>query len=244
MLSEEQYLQQWQKHFSTATDNLQLALSGGRLATNVAQIFVAGYQACIRQIFSEIKTQEWLSFAVSEAKGDETRPGVNWQLQDNSLTLSGYKTWIAASGHVGQLVIKAGRGADAIYVLVPRSLVKISHKENPSLLPELSQGEAQLVDVCLPSSKQLDAEHVHLFGQYEAIFILFATVGFVQAQVGSSTPAIETLLNESAALWGTHVSKHKPLEQLGKFKKGVMSLWQPYTDLNGSALIKRYAQAN
>ena len=116
----------------------------------------------------------------------------------------------------------------------------------PTTFPSATSDDPCIAEDTLTASSGVDVPNATIVNPItiELIFILFATVGFVQAQVGSSTPAIETLLNESAALWGTHVSKHKPLEQLGKFKKGVMSLWQPYTDLNGSALIKRYAQAN
>ena len=244
MLNEQNFLQQWQSHAFGAENNLQLALRGGSLATNVAQIFVAGYQACIRQIFNELTNAGWLSFAVSEAKEDSLRPGVVWHAQDDDLQLQGWKTWIAASRHVESLVVKAGRGSGAVYVLVPSRQVILRHKENPSMLPDLSQGEAQLDNVSLPLSQKLDAQHVKLFGQYEAVFVLFAVVGFVQAQGGDNSTAIELMVNECTSIWENQISQYKSLDQLEVLQQGVMALWQPYADLDGSALIKRYAKAS
>ena len=83
---------------------------------------VAGYQCALRHTFSELPADGIAVFAVSEdRKNDPPLPGVKTLRQDGSVTVSGYKTWVACSASLSHLVIKADRGEAANYYCIERA---------------------------------------------------------------------------------------------------------------------------
>ncbi len=195
---EAEFLQRWQTYAAGLQDPLEMAVAGGFCADRLAWVFVAGYQAAIRRTFPRTSFSGWAAFAVSE-KDTHLQPGVDWQQHQDTLLLSGHKTWIAASRSVSDLVIKAGRGERARYCLVAegQSGVTLTHKDSPGMLPDLSQGEATLHEVVVSPAQQLPTEHVAAFSGFEALYIYSAFLAYLQVAL-QKLGGIETYAREIA----------------------------------------------
>ena len=75
----------------STSDPLKSVVSGGALASSMAEVFMAGYQTAMRQSFG-FDGPDWAAFCVSE--GADGYPPVT--INEDG-TLSGYKTWVAAA---------------------------------------------------------------------------------------------------------------------------------------------------
>lgn len=151
--NEEEYCQTWRDQVANkpSSEFIQAAQAGW-LADNLSQVFIAGYQAAIRQTFPPVEPSGITAFAVSEDRSETTPlPGVVWRPHPEGVLLTGYKTWVAAIAQVEYLVVIA-RGEEAGltgYFLVPTKLdrVHLDVNPSPSRLPDLSQGRAFLAEV-------------------------------------------------------------------------------------------------
>jgi hypothetical protein len=80
------------------SDPLAMAIAGGLIADRMAWVFVAGYQAACRHVFSSAALRSWVSYAATEDReGDPPLPGVRLTGEPSSGTLSGNKAWIGAA---------------------------------------------------------------------------------------------------------------------------------------------------
>lgn len=166
-----------------------LAVAGGGCAGNLAQVFIAGYQAAIRATFADTPLTGWAAFVVSEDRSAvDPLPGVTAQLKDNTYVLNGYKSWIAAVQFVQSLVVRAG-GEHGGYYLVARSAPGLTLDANPSpsMLPQLSQGRAQFSNVRVSPEQCLDQRRVKHFGAVEAFFIQVAFAAFAQQAAAAAS---------------------------------------------------------
>ena len=157
---------------------LELAVAGGLMAADFAQVFIAGYQAALRAVFSDTSFSGWAGFVVSEDRSEvDPLPGVVAALQDNRYSLNGYKSWVAAVNGIDELVVRA-RGDSAGYFLVARDAngLQLSVNPAPSMLPSLSQGRAALEDVAVGQEARLDDSQVPAFSAVEAFYIYVAFV--------------------------------------------------------------------
>ena len=162
--SEATYAQAWRSMFAGVEHwrPFDLAVAGGACAEDLAQVFIAGYQAAIRATFPDVAFAGWAAFVVSEDRSvTNPLPGVTAQADGDALVLNGHKSWIAAVDHVDDLVVRAS-GEAAGYYLVPRGAPGLTLERNPapSMLPELSQGRARLSNVRLSDLNKLDSARV------------------------------------------------------------------------------------
>ena len=187
-MTEEEYFTAWQTTFKDQpeiTEPANLAISAGRLSTNPdpALIFIAGYQAAIRATFKEFTSNHWLAYAASEDRSETNRkPAVTI----SNGRLHGFKTWIAASKLVGELIVKVGSGAEARYVRVSASTtgVNITHKPASRFLPKLSQGQAEFDGA---EFKELqDLSLISGFADRESYYIYLAFLSALSTQNHSS----------------------------------------------------------
>ena len=181
-LDEAAYLQAWLQHAAVATSPLSMALAGGACADRLAWVFVAGYQAALRSVFPALGAEGWACFAVTEDRSGEFS-GVDWQSHDDQVVVTGHKSWIAASQHVQQLVVKAGKGDRACYVLLRRDDpgVALSSRDAPGFLPDLSQGFAAL-DCQVDATRVLDDGRVEQFRWREPLYIYSAFLAWLARQ--------------------------------------------------------------
>ncbi len=193
MPQENTYLEAWLQHvhgpLRTEVATFSWALSGGMLADRLAWVFIAGYQAALRATFPEVAFKGWCAFVASEDRSEvDPLPGVVWRAEGEEYCLAGHKTWVAACDHVHELVVTA-RSTDSdetAFFLVDRGTPGLSLRANPapSMLPDLSQGRAQLADVRLPRSAKLDGSRVAGFGHIEALHIYIAFLGMIHRRAG------------------------------------------------------------
>jgi hypothetical protein len=192
--SEQSFCQAWREHVHQAEFNpFAQALRGGYLADRLAWVFIAGYQAALRQSFSQLKLLDITALAVSEDRSEtDPLPGVVWQPRNGQVVLHGYKTWVAAIEQVQQLIVKA-RGPEpgqSTYFLVPVELPGVVPHVYPhsSRLPDLSQGRMFFDELVLPQTSRLDAAAGAGFGLLEALMIYSAFLGMVwrRTQAGSA----------------------------------------------------------
>jgi len=175
-MDEQAYFTAWKSRFNEPhkiVEPTDLALWGGRLCATLepAFIFCAGYQAAIRATFPELDSDGWLAYAASEDRSEQNpKPGVTVRANQ----LYGFKTWIAASRFVEDLVLKVGRGIDAQYVSVhsTNAGVTITHNPTPGFLPKLSQGIAEFKGANFSAIN--DLTRVPGFADSEPYFIYIA----------------------------------------------------------------------
>ncbi|MFT7686283.1 MAG: hypothetical protein ACI9FB_001628 [Candidatus Azotimanducaceae bacterium] len=194
-MNETEYHAAWQA-INKSQDARGLALEAGALTTEPAFIFIAGYQAAIRASFPEVTQNLWLAYAASEDRNPvNPKPGVTI----NNNRLSGFKTWLAMSREVDQLIIKSGTGADARYLLVERENtgLNISHKENVKFLTLMSQGIAEFKAAEFTTLTEL--AFVKQFAKNEPLYIYLALLGSLK----HNHPALNStslLIEESGKL--------------------------------------------
>lgn len=185
-----------------------LAVAGGLLADRLAWVFIAGYQAALRAVFPDAPFAGLACLAVSEDREQpERRPGVVWREVSDEIELTGHKSWIAACAQVDQLVVKArsaGEGGSR-FVLLDRHTPGLILTDNPapSMLPELSQGRAELAAVRVPGAACLDPGRIAGFARAEALHIYTAFLAMIWRQSGDQPALVEhslTLLRQAAEL--------------------------------------------
>ena len=201
MATEGDYCAAWrdQMALQQARTPFAIAVTGGLLADRLAWVFIAGYQAALRAVFPDVAFSGLACLAVSEDRENrERRPGVLWRDLADDIELSGHKSWIAACSQVDQLVVRARSAGDgpSRYILVDRHNAGLTLTENPtpSMLPELSQGRAQLSGARVSQTACLDDERVPRFAVAEALHIYAAFLAMVWQQFGDHPTLTERSL--------------------------------------------------
>jgi len=208
-LSEAAYLEAWQTIYKqqASWQPFDLAVAGGQRATNLAQVFIAGYQSAIRATFTRTSFAGWAAFVVSEDRSEQDPlPGVTAAADADGLLLSGHKSWIAAVDHVEELVVRAA-GAAPGYYLVRRAAPGLVLQRNPapSMLASLSQGRARFDNVRVSLTHKLDEDRVRHFAACEALFLYTAFAAYAgrlcaAAGDAAAVKLTQDLLGQAAAL--------------------------------------------
>ncbi len=248
--SEGAYRRLWERYAAPLDDPFAQALAAGAVADRFAWIFIAGYQAALRRVFGRL--DGWSAFAVTEDRSaEQPLPGVTWKEAAAGYRIDGCKTWVAACQHIDSLVIKAGRGADARYFLVPAQIagLGIEAKRAPRMLPDLSQGVAHFDAVVLPATALQDAAAVAQFGASEVLFIYTAFLASSWHRVPTERSAIEALLALATPLaTGAAVERNSAFQPLDD---GVQALRErlaagPFADdadwQRDQTLVRMYAK--
>ena len=207
MTSEDLFRAEWLKHEIYKLPPYEMAAMGGEIATDQATLFIAGYQAAIRQCFiapESLQTErQWSSYAASE--GSPVLAVENFETQ--SVTLSGEKTWIAAIEHVENLIVQIRDNGQVRHYFVPVSTKGLALVTNPTpkMLPELSQGRAHLDDIVIPLRQRLDGDEAKAFPLAEATMFLLALSANITQQASSSE------IRSRALMTMDNITEHFPI---------------------------------
>ena len=164
---EQTALQNWTSATSAAKTPEEFARAGGAAATDFPWIFMAGYQAAIREVFQP-GVNGWLAYAATEDRND-TLPGLS--ISDGALY--GSKTWVAGSDSVSHLVTTLRGDHGRRYFLVPRSGVRLERRPGDDrFLGALSQGIAHFEGT--RDHTELHPENVRAFASAEARYVHLA----------------------------------------------------------------------
>ncbi len=197
-LTETDYYAAWNAHALGTYDPLTMALRGGLLTGNrFAWIFCAGYQAAMRHTFSECEFGPWGALAVSEDRSDvDPRPGVTGSIQGEHIRLEGFKTWVAASELVEDLIISARVDSATRYIKVNRNLpgLSITTKPKGRVLPDLSQGIAHFDSALVANDAVLDKPRVKYFGPAEVLYIYAAFLASTWRHLPARQQTIEGMI--------------------------------------------------
>ncbi|HIG41014.1 MAG: hypothetical protein ABGY96_28415 [bacterium] len=204
--TEEAWKNNWISNDVSGHDPLAVALIGGALADRPAWIFHAGYQGMMRYAFPFCPKSGWASYLVAEDKTGEYSGTVIAKSTD-SRTVSGFKNWVAASGHVDHLIVQVTGSDENTLLLIDRNAagVALTHRESPGFLADMSQGfaafdEVNVTDDCIFSSGDLPPN----FAQSEPLHVLTALNAFMVSQTLNlgGNPGILTAAMDSLRLAG------------------------------------------
>ena len=219
-LDEAAYLALWQSHVTPIEDPFMRSVVGGIFADRLAWVFVAGYQLAVRSVFS-VESDRWVAYVASEDRSG-TLPAVSVMHVAGETQLTGWKTWVAAVDHVGELVVRTN-GAQAEHYLVSREStgLTLSAKADVSFLGDLSQGSAEFSGVVV--QRQLQVIDEVPFNLREALAIYGALCGLVLAQpmLEASSESCLDLLDIAAGLWATSLCEPNDIQQLKSFDQNL-----------------------
>ena len=220
---EHTYAALWSEQVSGLDSLTAQAAQGGLLADRMAWVFVAGYQCALRHTFAELPAEGIVAFAVSEdRKNDPPLPGVKSLQHNGGVQVSGYKTWVACSASLSQLVIKADRGEAANYYCIERATKGLSLTDkHGGFLAEMSQGVAHLDNVVVTTP--LDASQVAHFGLRETLYIYMAFCAWAGKLV-AQTERCERLIQRLATLAANVPANLESLAELKEVDHAVQAL--------------------
>ena len=218
-----------------------LSLLGGGLATCLSQVFAAGYQGAIRQVYPAGTDDRWYAVAVSEDADDPvSHPPTQYLRSSQGLQVSGTKSWIAASAQVDCLLVRAvaasatATQADPVWFRCDSSAAQVvlSHRAQPGFLPDLSQGFASFAELIVPAEDILPDAPFANFMQAEAIHVGLALVGYMVAQWQLRDSIAEALASKQhdarnfAALAHATLTGGLSLAHSWPPAMGLLSAWQ------------------
>lgn len=229
-LDEAGYLACWQEQVSGLDNPFEQAVIGGIWADRLSWVFVAGYQVAVRLAFS-IQSTQWLAYVASEDR-ERKLPGVVAVEEAGSLRLNGFKTWVAAAAHVGELVVRINSQTPR-YLLVARDRagLRISLKPEGRFLRELSQGVAEFTEVTV--DRELPVENEVPFNLREALAIYSAFLGYLLGQdvVTAVHEQSRKVLSATQDLWRSDFQDKSSQRQLCEFDVDVQKLKQQVDEI-------------
>jgi hypothetical protein len=229
-LDEAAYLASWQKHVSGIESPFEQAVIGGILADRLSWVFVAGYQVAVRMAFS-IETTQWVAYVASEDR-ERKLPGVTAEDESGSIRLNGFKTWVAAAAHVGQLVVRVNTDPPRhLLVARDRQGLQISLKPAARFLADLSQGVAGFSAVIV--DRELPIENEVPFNLREALAIYSAFLGYLLGQdvVAAVHGQCRAVLSATEDLWRSDLQDERSNRQLCEFDVEVQKLRQQVDEI-------------
>lgn len=201
---EKQFKEAWRLEAAPGRTPLEQAFRGGMLTDNLAFLFIAGYQAAIRHCFG-VEGGQWSAFAVSEDQSEENPlPGLSLTTnsQDDTGTLNGYKTWVAACNSIDEIIVTATDVEHTTHLFrIERDQAGIEiipRPVKPSFLGDMSQGTAHFSNVQVSRNDQPDAGRLKAFASTEPLYLYLSFAGFLHSR--SPETAIETILADLIAL--------------------------------------------
>lgn len=200
-LSEADYLQLWRSSGLGQQPPALAALTGGALADRPAWVFVAGYQAAIRAVFTEVESDGWLAFAVSEDRDNpQLHPPVVASAAEAEWLLTGTKTWVAQAAHVSELLVTARlRDRTELFrVSADMKGLQISQRPQPTFLAAMSQGIATFEQT--PAARLNAPDRRAEFATAEALAMMIAACGYLAAVTAPNSEASGPLAQLRACL--------------------------------------------
>ena len=191
----------WKARGLNEADSITIAVAGGALADRFAWVFLAGYQGALKALLGE-RMNGFAALVASEDRDDpEQHPGPVLTAQDDLLLMSGFKSWVAASASVEQLIVSArapGQDRPRTWVSIGReqSGVTLSHRDKPGFLPQLSQGFAEFKNVQIAERDVLTGLSVGDFRHIESCHVRLAAAAFMYRHAAGN-PSLQNLLGES-----------------------------------------------
>lgn len=165
---ENSFHQLWQQRGLAERSASALAYAGGAIADRPAWVFIAGYQAALRQGFPVFAQQArgaacWGSYLVSEQRDESKAPTCTVATTQTGVTLNGTKSWLASAQHLDWLIVKAQQGPQTHHLLVPATGdgVDIILRDSGKFLPEMSVAGARFAATPVAASADLDASEHH-----------------------------------------------------------------------------------
>jgi hypothetical protein len=175
--------QAWQTMGFASMAPTEMALRAGLMADRPAWVFIAGYQAAVRTVFPELKTDGWAAFAATENNDEANHyPGTTLCHADGKILLSGQKSWVAQSRQVDQIVVTINStDIPSQSVLVDRHApgVVLSHRPAPKFLADMSQGFAAFNNVEIEQGGLVEEDRRPAFLGCEPKFVLLAAAAFL-----------------------------------------------------------------
>lgn len=213
--TETAFLDLWCTHLANL-EPVAMAFAGGLLSDRMAWVFASGYQATMRAVFDDLPEKGWAAFCVSEGRND-LPPLVS----TGENRIEGWKTWVAGSGVLDQMIVKVGRGPEAFFLSLPtnRPGITMSTPAPGAFLNELSQGMAQFAEVQWTDADLVRSDRLRLFGPLEPAFIYLAFLGHVHAQAPERCEAMADQLID----WLTSDDLDNP-STLAMVDKGLQTL--------------------
>lgn len=175
----------WHDHALGGLPPVLMALRGGLMARSLSQVFIAGYQAAIRSVFTDVPDDGWAALAAAEDRKDpENHPGTVLSQGPDGPLMNGFKSWVGQSRHVRHLRVTALQGEAIRVAALDREApgVEISHREAPAFLKELSQGFARFTDAPVTLLEGVEARD---FARAEPLYIMLAAAGILAAEAGN-----------------------------------------------------------
>ncbi len=195
MTIEAEFKAAWQACLKETDTPETLAYSAGAAADRLAMLFLAGYQSAVRRTFG-LTGDHWTVLAVSEDRSpDNPLPGTTL---DENQRLSGYKTWVAASRHVDDIIISVGEPVAYFSIPVGAEGLSLQHKEGVSFLPEMSQGIAGFDKLQLDETHKVNSVNgadIKAFAKREPLYLYYAFCGFLAARTGADVDAVMAQLD-------------------------------------------------
>ena len=222
--TEAAFLDLW-RHQLAGLEPVAMAFAGGLLSDRMAWVFASGYQATMRAVFDGLPDTGWAAFCVSEGRND-LPPLVS--IGKNRI--DGWKTWVAGSSVLDQMIVKVGRGPDAFFLSLPtdRPGITLSAPAPGAFLAELSQGMAQFAEVQWADADRVQTDRLRMFAPLEPAYIYLAFCGHVHAQAPERCEALAHQLIE----WLTG----DDLENLSVLARVDQDLQDLVTDLDSAQL--------
>ena len=190
LMDEAAFLALWQTQRLHERSPREAALEGGRLADQLAWVFVSGYQAAMRSVFPEVHSDGWLAFAVSEDRQHPDEfPPLHVQADESEWLLTGCKSWVAQADHLSELVVTA-QLRDRTELFRVASDIKgltLSRRPEPGFLAAMSQGFARFDES--PAARLDDPGRRKLFMCAEALAMMLAATGYLAKATPESNAA-------------------------------------------------------
>ena len=241
-LDESDFHKTWSTHVDDRMSPFEKAIYGGYCADEPGWVFVAGYQGAIAHTFADEQFAGWSAFAVSEDRSKaDPKPGLSGNRTGDHIELSGYKTWVATSRHVKTLIVSFQCDDRTLFARVNADTpgVTLSHRDQPSMLPDLSQGIAAFDRLVVTNHTMVSSAHVSQFAAIEGFYVLVALLACVRRfhdQAGVDVEQIEEMialatqlqsrLDDSEVVNSFKLQSRDILRVISEHELGQMPKWQ------------------
>ena len=231
----------------------ELAFVGGGLADRPAWVFIAGYQAALRQCFpvfaaiaragasasespsnSVSNSAGWGSYLVSEQRDATKRPTCLVTESAAGLLLNGTKSWLASAAHLQWLIVKVQHGEHAHQLLVPvdRAGVQILGRRSGEFLPEMSVAGARFRDTSVNTIEDLatSQQYADKFVFIESRCLMIALCGHFTAVAQRGNLDTARLIQARLIIEGLVTAELDQIESLRGLLAGMNALRDWFDD--------------
>ena len=243
----------WQQQGLSLLPPSELAFVGGGLADRPAWVFIAGYQAALRQCFpvfaataragasasessrsSVSNSVGWGSYLVSEQRDATKRPTCLVTEKAAGFMLNGTKSWLASAAHLQWLIVKVQHGELTHQLLVPadRAGVQILGRNSGEFLSEMSVAGASFRDTSVETTEDLatSQQYAHKFVFIESRCLMIALCGHFIAVAQRANLDTERLIQARLIIEGLVTAELDQIESLRGLLAGMNALRDWFDD--------------